>query len=123
MSGSSTFSGQTLASMGLTPGTYQYTWSSDSLTVKIGTVPEPSTWAMMLWASRASAMRAIAERESRAQPKKRKKAPRERGARRRGEVGGPREIATQRCDSATPSFIPPLKQTGGPKAAFGIERR
>jgi hypothetical protein len=48
MSGSSTFSGQTLASMGLTPGTYQYTWSSDSLTVKIGTVPEPSTWAMML---------------------------------------------------------------------------
>src|ERR1700720_144017 len=28
----------------------------------------------------------------------------------RGEVGGPREvvIATQRCDSATPSFIPPL---------------
>jgi hypothetical protein len=48
MSGSSTFSGQTLASMGLTPGTYQYTWSSDSLTVKIGTVPELSTWAMML---------------------------------------------------------------------------
>ena len=28
----------------------------------------------------------------------------------RGEVGGPRgvAIATQRCDSATPSFIPPL---------------
>jgi hypothetical protein len=48
LSGSSTFSGRTLASMGLTPGTYQYTWSSDSLTVKIGTVPEPSTWAMML---------------------------------------------------------------------------
>src|ERR1700722_11776917 len=26
----------------------------------------------------------------------------------RGEVGGPREVATQRCDSATPSFIPRL---------------
>ena len=28
----------------------------------------------------------------------------------RGEVGGPRgvAIATRRCDSATPSFIPPL---------------
>ena len=37
-----------------------------------------------------------------------KKAPRIWGAA-RGEVGGPREIATQRCDSATPSFIPPLK--------------
>jgi hypothetical protein len=35
----------------------------------------------------------------------------------RGEVGGPREIATQRCDSATLSFIPPLTQKGRPKAA------
>jgi hypothetical protein len=37
----------------------------------------------------------------------------------RGEVGGPRgvAIATQRCDSATPSFIPPLnnKRRAAPK--------
>jgi hypothetical protein len=37
----------------LTPGTYVYTWNSspaqdDSLTVKIGSIPEPATWAMML---------------------------------------------------------------------------
>jgi hypothetical protein len=36
----------------LTPGKYVYTWGSgpdaDSLTVDIGSVPEPSTWAMML---------------------------------------------------------------------------
>jgi MYXO-CTERM domain-containing protein len=54
LSGSATFNG-TLASLGLTPGTYVYTWNSspvgaalrdDSITVKIG-VPEPSTWTMM----------------------------------------------------------------------------
>src|ERR1700677_3634764 len=39
--------------------------------------------------------------------RRQKKAPRI-GRAARGEVGGPREIATQRCDSATPSFIPPL---------------
>jgi PEP-CTERM motif len=52
LSGSSTFDGQTIASLGLTPGTYVYTWGSgadaDSLTVNISGVPEPSTWAMML---------------------------------------------------------------------------
>jgi hypothetical protein len=52
LSGSATFDGQTFATLGLTPGTYVYKWSSDSLTVKIGTasgvIPEPSTWAMML---------------------------------------------------------------------------
>jgi hypothetical protein len=52
--GSSTYVGQTFASLGLTPGTYLYTWGSgptaDSLTVKIGAaaIPEPRTWAMML---------------------------------------------------------------------------
>jgi hypothetical protein len=54
--GSATFDGTTLAALGLTPGTYAYTWSPSpsaadgSLTVVVssGTVPEPSTWAMML---------------------------------------------------------------------------
>ena len=51
LSGSSTFTGQTLASLGLTAGTYTYTWgtgaNADSLTVQIGpaaAVPEPSTF-------------------------------------------------------------------------------
>jgi hypothetical protein len=51
LSGSSTFDGQTLASLGLTPGTYVYTWGAPaddgSLTVKIA-IPEPATWAMIL---------------------------------------------------------------------------
>jgi hypothetical protein len=53
--GSATFDDQTIASLGLDPGTYVYTWGSgdhaDSLTIKVGetggTVPELSTWAMM----------------------------------------------------------------------------
>ena len=52
--GSATFDNQTIASIGLDPGTYVYTWGNgdhaDSLTIKIGLsgpVPEPSTWAMM----------------------------------------------------------------------------
>ena len=52
LSGSMVYDGQTISSLGLTPGTYVYTWGppadDDSLTVKIGTIPEPSTWAMML---------------------------------------------------------------------------
>ena len=53
LSGSWTLGPATLTSLGLTPGTYVYTWGggadADSLTVKIGaTIPEPSTWAMML---------------------------------------------------------------------------
>jgi hypothetical protein len=52
LSGSETYDGQTFASLGLTPGTYAYDWGSgptaDSLTVKIGSIPEPATWAMML---------------------------------------------------------------------------
>ena len=51
--GSSTFAGETIASLGLTPGTYVYTWNSapaddDSLTVNVSGVPEASTWAMMV---------------------------------------------------------------------------
>jgi hypothetical protein len=50
----STFDNTTLAKLGLTPGTYRYTWAPSvtaadgSLTVNVsGVVPEPSTWAMM----------------------------------------------------------------------------
>jgi hypothetical protein len=47
----STYLNQTFASLGVTPGTYTWTWGSaaqdDSFTLVIGT-PEPSTWAMML---------------------------------------------------------------------------
>lgn len=48
-----TFAGQSLASMGFTPGTYVYSLFDasgvpvDTVTVNIG-VPEPATWAMML---------------------------------------------------------------------------
>ena len=47
--GSSTFAGETIALLGLTPGTYVYTWNGapgidDSLTLNIGPVPEPATW-------------------------------------------------------------------------------
>jgi hypothetical protein len=56
LSGTATFDNATFASLGLTDGTYVWTWGSganaDSLTVDIGgissAVPEPSTWAMMM---------------------------------------------------------------------------
>ena len=50
-----TWDGATLAELGVTDGTYVWTWGSgahaDSLTLEIGpvaAVPEPSTWAMMI---------------------------------------------------------------------------
>ena len=42
ISGSSTWIGQTIASLGLTSGSYNYTWANDSMTVNIA-VPEPSS--------------------------------------------------------------------------------
>jgi hypothetical protein len=46
-----TFAGRTFATMGLTPGTYTWSWGSgatfDSITLQIGAVPEPSTLALM----------------------------------------------------------------------------
>jgi hypothetical protein len=50
LSGSMTFDESTIASLGLTPGTYTYTWGSgadaDSLAVNIASVPEPSSLIM-----------------------------------------------------------------------------
>ena len=55
LSGTDTFDSTTIAGLGLTPGTYTYTWGTgpdaDSLVVNIGSVspvPEATTWAMML---------------------------------------------------------------------------
>ena len=52
LTGSSVFENQSLESLGLNVGEYTYTWGigehADSLTIKVGDVPEPSTWAMML---------------------------------------------------------------------------
>lgn len=45
------FANASLASAGLTPGSYVYTWgagaNADSFTININAVPEPGTWAMM----------------------------------------------------------------------------
>jgi PEP-CTERM motif len=53
LSNQSIWDGESLASLGLTLGTYVYTWgtgvNADSFTVQIGAAaPEASTWAMML---------------------------------------------------------------------------
>ena len=54
LSDTSTYLSQTFSSLGVTPGTYKWTWGSGAnqnfTLVIIGTagiVPEPSTWAMM----------------------------------------------------------------------------
>ena len=47
---SSTYLNASFATLGLTPGTYVYTWPSDSFTVQIGPavpVPEPSSLALL----------------------------------------------------------------------------
>jgi hypothetical protein len=52
LSDTSTYNNQTFSSLGVTPGTYKWTWgdgANQNFTLVIGTaVPEPSTWAMML---------------------------------------------------------------------------
>jgi hypothetical protein len=55
ISGSDSFNSTTISDLGLTPGTYTYTFGTgpdaDSVVVNIGNVsavPEPSTWAMMI---------------------------------------------------------------------------
>jgi PEP-CTERM motif len=51
LSDTSTYLSQTLSSLGVTPGTYEWTWGSganQNFTLEIGAaVPEASTWAMM----------------------------------------------------------------------------
>jgi PEP-CTERM motif len=51
LSETSTYSDASFSSLGMTRGTYVYSWGTgahaDTFTVEIG-VPEPSTWAMML---------------------------------------------------------------------------
>ena len=45
------YDGQTFKSLGVTPGTYKWTWgtgANQNFTLVIETVQEPSTWAMML---------------------------------------------------------------------------
>jgi hypothetical protein len=51
LSSTSTYDGATFASLGATPGRYEWTWGSganQNFTLVVGTVPESSTWAMML---------------------------------------------------------------------------
>lgn len=52
ISATATYSGQTFASLGVTPGQYIYYTPSDTVIINIGqaagAVPEPSTWVMML---------------------------------------------------------------------------
>jgi hypothetical protein len=51
LSDTATYDNQTFSSLGVTPGTYEWTWGSgtnQNFTLVIGEVPEPSTWAMML---------------------------------------------------------------------------
>ena len=51
ISGASTWAGESLLTLGLTEGTYEWTWGSgltaDSLTVNISSVPEPTTSALL----------------------------------------------------------------------------
>lgn len=53
LSDTSTYDGATFASLGVTPGRYEWTWgrgANQNFTLVIGgsPVPEPTTWAMML---------------------------------------------------------------------------
>jgi PEP-CTERM motif len=53
LSDTATYDDQTFASLGVTPGVYEWTWgagANQNFTLDVGasTVPEPSTWAMLL---------------------------------------------------------------------------
>ena len=53
LAGSDTFDNATFSSLGVTPGTYEWTWGTgvdQNFTLEIGTaaVPEPATWALLL---------------------------------------------------------------------------
>jgi hypothetical protein len=55
LSGTSTYTAATFASLGLTPGIYQWTWGAagpdQNFTVDIEAVPEPGTWAASVLAA------------------------------------------------------------------------
>ena len=52
LSDTSTYANRTFSSLGVTPGTYEWTWgtgTNQNFTLVIGSaVPEPATWAMMI---------------------------------------------------------------------------
>jgi hypothetical protein len=53
LSDTSTYTGQTFSSLGVTPGVYEWKWGPGAnqtftLDIAAGAVPEPSTWAMIL---------------------------------------------------------------------------
>jgi hypothetical protein len=64
LSDTSTWSGQTFSTLGITPGTYVWTWGSgptaDSFTLEtVATVPEPASAGMVLGAAMLLAIRRV----------------------------------------------------------------
>lgn len=49
LNGTATFANHSIASLGLTPGTYVWSWPTDSITLNVGAsaVPEPSSFALL----------------------------------------------------------------------------
>ncbi len=49
MAATATYSGQSFASLGITEGTYVWSWTGDSVTMNVGAapIPEPGTWVAM----------------------------------------------------------------------------
>jgi hypothetical protein len=48
LASNATYLGQSIATLGLTPGSYVFSSGIDSVTINITAAPEPATWAMML---------------------------------------------------------------------------
>jgi hypothetical protein len=65
LAGSATFTGQTFSSLGLSPGTYEWTWgsdaSADSYTLNVGAVPIPA--AVWLFGSGLLGLIGVARRK------------------------------------------------------------
>jgi hypothetical protein len=71
LSGTAIWDAFTIASLGLTPGTYTYTWGTgahtDNLTINIGAVPEPSS-LVMAGATMLAGVAAWARRRANSRP-------------------------------------------------------